>query len=327
MPWNANLTNLKYVLADLYFLKEDSVPIVRAAGLSLAQISFSNKATTNWSNILDEADKRGKVSDVIRAALKDYSDNEFLKSALTGTLTPVRDFLDDSFKWESPASLDTLEKLMDRNSTLLPISWLAVGLQRARSVARVRRNDGLFGTGFLIKDNLFLTNHHVLPDPEVAKAAVIQFHYERNEVGLDHAPVNFELDPAAVFFTSQADDWTFVRVKGEAGAEWGFIELNPVEVKQNDRANIIQHPGGETKQIAVYHNIIAYADQTRVQYLTDTLPGSSGSPVFNSEWQLIALHHSGGSLIEPGSKKPVYRNEGVNINCILKGLAEQGLKL
>lgn len=28
-------------------------------------------------------------------------------------------------------------------------------------------------------------------------------------------------------------------------------------------------------------------------YLTDTLPHSSGSPVFNSEWEVVALHHAG----------------------------------
>ena len=28
-------------------------------------------------------------------------------------------------------------------------------------------------------------------------------------------------------------------------------------------------------------------------YKSDTAPGSSGSPVFNNEWQLIALHSAG----------------------------------
>ncbi len=34
---------------------------------------------------------------------------------------------------------------------------------------------------------------------------------------------------------------------------------------------------------------------TRVHYLADTLPGSSGSPVLNRHWEVIALHHSGGA--------------------------------
>ena len=216
---------------------------------------------------------------------------------------------------------------MDRRSTLLPISWLAVGMQRARSVARVKRSDGFYGTGFLLKNNLFLTNPHVITNAEEASTATIQFNYEQNQTGLGHEPVNFGLAPQILFVTSQSDDWTLVKIAGEANSEWGFLELRPVEVQVNDRANIIQHPNGETKQLAVYHNLIAYADATKVQYLTDTLPGSSGSPVFNSRWDLIALHHSGGLLEEPGTKKQVYRNEGININCIINGLAQQGLTI
>lgn len=324
MPWDDNLTNLKYVLADLYFLKDDSVAIVRDAGLRPSNISFRDKATNNWSEILDVADKLGKVSDIIRVALRDYPDNQFLLSAQKGTLTPGKPIVADDFTWKSPQPTETLEKLMGRQSTLLPISWLEVGLQRAQSIARVKRADRAFGTGFLIRDNLFLTNHHVLPTQDVARSAVIQFNYQQNATGLAYEPVNFELDPDVIFKTSTENDWTLVRVKGDANAEWGAIDLKPAEIKVTDRANIIQHPGGEAKQIAVYHNIIAYVDDRRIQYLTDTLPGSSGSAVFDSQWCLIAVHHAGGSIIEPSTKKLVYRNEGVNANCILKDLESIG---
>ena len=30
-------------------------------------------------------------------------------------------------------------------------------------------------------------------------------------------------------------------------------------------------------------------------YLADTQPGSSGSPVLNRHWEVVALHHSGGA--------------------------------
>ena len=102
-------------------------------------------------------------------------------------------------------------------------------------------------------------------------------------------------------------------------------ELPPGTPKRDDYTVIIQHPGGGPKQIALYHNVITYADATRVQYLTDTLPGSSGSPVFDTHWQVVALHHSGGMLREPGTKLQVYRNEGIHINAVLSGLRAQGL--
>jgi V8-like Glu-specific endopeptidase len=59
-----------------------------------------------------------------------------------------------------------------------------------------------------------------------------------------------------------------------------------------------------------------------LQYLTDTLPGSSGSPVFDRDWNVVALHHSGGWLAEPGSsdKTTDYRNEGILIDVIMAGI-------
>lgn len=54
-----------------------------------------------------------------------------------------------------------------------------------------------------------------------------------------------------------------------------------------------------------------------MQYLTDTMPGSSGSPVFDKDWRLVALHHSGGWILEPGSKSRYFRNEGIHIERVL----------
>jgi hypothetical protein len=121
------------------------------------------------------------------------------------------------------------------------------------------------------------------------------------------------------------DDWTVVRVKGDTAA-WGFLELADVTVKVKDYVNIIQHPYGLPKQIALYHNIVAFADDNRVQYLTDTDRGSSGSPVFDSNWNVVALHHRGGDLPEPGSGGATYfRNQGIHVRALLKGLAKHGL--
>jgi V8-like Glu-specific endopeptidase len=234
------------------------------------------------------------------------------------------------FDWEPDEDQDrTLERLMDKESTFLPISFLEVGLICARSVVKVKLQQGtrlLRASGFLTVNNVLVTNNHVLRNETEARAAVIQFNYQKDASGLDLEPVSYNLDPDSGFATSEADDWTLVKVEGNANDTWGAIEIKAdSDIEATDRVNIIQHPGGEHKQIAVYHNIVAYADETRVQYLTDTLPGSSGSPVFNSQWDIVALHHSGGHIREPGTKRIVYRNEGINIRRVLQGLEENGL--
>jgi len=65
---------------------------------------------------------------------------------------------------------------------------------------------------------------------------------------------------------------------------------------------MIQHPGGQPKQIAVRDSqIVALSKEDAlaidlenfIHYTTDSEPGSSGAPVFNDQWQVVALHHRG----------------------------------
>jgi hypothetical protein len=325
MPWDENLTNLNYVLAGLYPLTSDSYRIVDAAGLPRAQIAFQPKAIDNWYSILDQADKRGKVLDVIRAARRDYPEDASLIQAENGQLTTARGPLIGQLPWNGQLGGDTLEKIIRDQSTLLPISFLETGLDRARAVARIQRADGTLGTGFLTAGNILVTNHHVLPSEAEARAAVARFNYQQTAAGLDREPASVSLAPEAGFATSAEDDWTAVRLQADANAAWGAIAILPIDVGQVRYVNIIQHPGGGPKQIALYHNVVVWADVRRVQYLTDTQPGSSGSPVFDSQWQLVALHHSGGWLPDPGTQQLVFRNEGINVNCLRRGLQQAGL--
>jgi V8-like Glu-specific endopeptidase len=54
------------------------------------------------------------------------------------------------------------------------------------------------------------------------------------------------------------------------------------------------------------------ASQNRVRYATNTEPGSSGSPVFDLDWNLVALHHLG----DPAYDHPASYNQGVPIQLI-----------
>ena len=332
MAWNELLTALNYVLADLYPFQADSVRIVNEAGLRPAFISFNNKAIDNWHSILTEADKTDHILDLIHAVRRDYPENPILiqaadahsnkRSSLTNLPAPE---VDRELPWKRNLSLDNLEKIMGKQSTLLPISFLEVGLHRARSVARVRRKTGELGSGFLTLANIFVTNNHVLETEQQAAAAVIQFNYQQTVAGLDLEPVTYELDPSLGFLTSRDDDWTLVRVKGDPNSEWGSLDIKPVDMEKIEHVNIIQHPSGGPKQVALYHNVVTYADDRRVQYLTDTLPGSSGSPVFDDLWRVVALHHSGGWIEQPGVQQRLFRNEGININLIEHALVSSSL--
>ena len=56
-----------------------------------------------------------------------------------------------------------------------------------------------------------------------------------------------------------------------------------------DPVAIIQHPGGMVKQVSLHNNLVTMAAETRLQYLTDTLKGSSGAPIFDRNWWVVEL--------------------------------------
>jgi V8-like Glu-specific endopeptidase len=92
--------------------------------------------------------------------------------------------------------------------------------------------------------------------------------------------------------------------------------LSDEPIYKDQYANIIQHPLGGPMKVALRYNQIVEVMGERVYYLSDTLEGSSGSPVFDDEWRVIALHRAGG-LQDQSGRVLLEANEGVPIAVIL----------
>lgn len=221
---------------------------------------------------------------------------------------------------DTPSSVT--ESIIGEN-TLRPIAFISRGLQLARAVAFVRT--GLAGrlwsgTGFLVGPDLLLTNHHVLPEPACLAQAIFRFNYEDDFFGKAQPVREFTPRVGGIYHANAVPDYALVQLEGEPGREWGWISLIPGRIARDERANIIQHPGGRPKEISIQNNFVAYVGAEVVQYVTSTEKGSSGSPVFNDGWELVALHRAGGMLPEPETGRRYFRNEGVRIDRILEDL-------
>lgn len=319
---------LTYTLAGIYFLRDDLLRVIVSANIKPAFLNLNNSGITNWTNVVKDAETRGKINDLLDVVLKEYPDNAVIKSYRVDPDNAVLNGSsayqgDNNFIWKGRALNGGFEALTGSVSTLLPIHFLEMGLIKANTVARVKTATS-YGSGFLIGNNFFVTNNHVIPTEDVASKTTLEFNYQKTADGLPSIKQDYYLDSDQGFATSSENDWTVVKVKGSPNEKFGAIQMKKVETKVNDYVNIIQHPGGEFKKIALYHNVVMYVDDKRIQYLTDTLPGSSGSPVFNSNWDVVALHHSGGWTKEPGTNKDILRNEGININLLLDELEKLG---
>lgn len=221
----------------------------------------------------------------------------------------------------------TLEQIVGSND-LRPAWWLEEGASRSRAVCKIDasgvdyegRTGSWSGSGFLVAPGILCTNHHVLNSKDVAARSRALFDFAAQPDGSARQVAAFRLRPDLLFWTSPVVaaggkgglDVTFVAVDGEPGASFGKIPLlrQSLVVHDADKLNIIQHPNGRLKEVAIRDNEVKFQNTQVIHYASDTEPGSSGAPVMNDAWELVALHHAA---------KGNY-NEGVKFSAIAAAL-------
>lgn len=205
-----------------------------------------------------------------------------------------------------PKPEDLLLERIISGGNLLGIFFFDQGKKAARPVARLRvltpdDRQGS-GTGSLVSSRLLLTNHHVLRTERWAERSEAIFDDELDENGEGRTNVVFRLLPQEFFLTDPALDYTLVAVapwsqgdRPQRITTWGFNRLgsSDSDILLGEPLNIIQHPNGQPKQVALQENKLIGVKELWLHYETDTNPGSSGAPVFNNRWELVGLHHSG----------------------------------
>ena len=234
-------------------------------------------------------------------------------------------------------SPENLELILDASSTLLPFHFLRTGDRLGRAVVKLLRGDGGSGTGFLVAPGILLTNHHVLPDAATAASAIALANYEAAPPGATLGrPASVPLDPDGLFVSNAELDFTFCGVRGLDFLGSIALDRDSLNIGPSETVNIIQHPRGRPKEVAIKDNHVVRADSVVVHYVCSTEPGSSGSPVFNNQWEPVAVHHASvasdgpearpSTANEPGGQHPLvkalgeaptrYLNEGIRISAI-----------
>lgn len=204
----------------------------------------------------------------------------------------------------------SLERTVGVNDILL-IGFLAAGMVAARGVGRIRLDPPIHGggTGFLVSPDMVMTNHHVIPSVEQAQTACIDFE-EHDFLGeLDKTAI-CGMDPGRFFYTDPDLDITIVALADVAEVRakteplgWHPMIAQEGKIRIGDPVNIIQYPGGRfqrgerLKALVMHNSNLMYLDNDSEElhpfcwYSSDTEPGSSGSPVFNNRWEIVAVHH------------------------------------
>lgn len=339
----AEAQQLHMILTQINVSTQMAVLAAEKAGIDTGMIFREQAPTLLWAEILRTAGTQGLTRTLVQQTRDRLNANspylKFLERLLADqpapteaeprTLDGAPSFLKDDDEINEPEALLYYDDLMiqigqvpalittlQQLVTLAPaVCKLSVDLSGAQ----------LRGTGFRIGTDWLLTNWHVLHrnDGTRATAATAEFGYEDDGKGGALAGTAIACDVASIV-TSKDDDWAVVRTSQPLQPTWPVLKLtDAVAPVQNTSAYIIQHPSGERKRLGFVRNQVSTFDDRVVHYLTDTKEGSSGSPVFNAQGQLIALHHAGGRPQEVLGRVPMKKNEGIRISRIVEGMQKQ----
>lgn len=299
-----------------------------------------------WRDLLREA----RLALPTDAALQELGERYALSAAIITPAGPV-----------SGQALQI--KVKDAQSTFDIVPWRNRLGTIEGQVCRIEYPAGKArGTGFLVGPDRVLTNFHVIDPIKAgeysAHKVVLRFDYlvDRDGItvhaGMPHAladewlidsspasPLDREANPASDPPPDHLD-YALLKLAETAGNEpvggptndpdpplrgWIQVPDEKYAFAKDSGIYIVQHPDGLPMQVALDTQgvIGANATGTRVRYTTTTERGSSGSPCFSPDWELIALHHSGDP--QYASLGTGVYNQGIPVRAIRTLLTKRNL--
>jgi hypothetical protein len=228
---------------------------------------------------------------------------------------------------------------------MVPFGFMQAGLVAARSVARLavpRIEAGVprlaggnpvlnLGTGWMIAPGLMITNHHVVNARNEGEPPASENDL-RAQTAATTALFDYDSKAAAGVPSSLGEllawdaalDYAIMRTVVDDRAPLVCVSgpCPAASPSQTYPVNIIQHPQGLPKKYAIRNNLVTAAGPTELRYFTDTLSGSSGSPVLDDKWQVLALHRGSASVsnVQFQGRDVAFVNIGTPIEAILSDL-------
>lgn len=244
--------------------------------------------------------------------------------------------------------ISQLESIVNKANSLLDIAGFRSRLgQIEGQVCRVELRGNGIGTGFLVGASTVMTNFHVIEGiankQQKIEDLTCLFDFKVHEDGMGicsgttikvielikYSPYDLaDLNKNSKQPEPSNLDYALLRLDGEPGNKpigsgvsgdprgWVSFSETAYEFAPGSPLFIVQHPSGGAMKLALDTKAVIglNSNKTRVEYNTNTEHGSSGSPCFSQNWELVALHHSGDPSWIPRW------NEGVPTSLILNDL-------
>ena len=284
---------------------------------NLEAIAGGDNLTDNVFKLLTRwAIPRGKTYRLILAAYETNPENPELKDFYESVAIKKR-FITDSpvtttdfgpnINWKGEIDEIQLQGLLKFEPDYWDVGFLKRAIEQSASVCRIEiPSRKIMATGVLIAPNKVLTNYHVFQINEQdniennARDAVLKFGYFTSDDGGENSANLFKLDnqkPILHFSQTEHLDYILLQVESKINQEQDIKPARWDERKlpiKKMGISVLQHPEGDSMKLSISRDGITGVDRDRglVQYVNKTALGSSGSPCFDEDWCLVALHHA-----------------------------------
>jgi hypothetical protein len=296
--------------------------------------------------VLMDARAQNWLADLVKAARKANPGNGKLKA-----LEPLADLT----AAPTPPGVVLEDIVRDDGGFVDVIPWVERLDKLRAQICRIECPvNQAVGTGWLVANDLLLTNWHVvqrvLSGQRQPGEMICRFDYATSSAGTN-AGVTCGLDankwcedfsPASPLEIGTGNDeptpaqldYALLRLAkpmgttaglNAAGGPRGFIvtKRGTASPADNSVVFVLQHPLGDPLKLAIGVAKGANANATRVKHDANTERGSSGSPCLNAKLELVALHHAGDPLYDGSIGAPTH-NQAVPLEPILARLESQG---
>jgi len=284
-----------------------------------AGVGVAQAADELMDEMLENKGRAGIVR-LIESARAERPDNPALRAAeqrILGTSDPMGDVYPPAALVDELKTRESLERVIVDAAGFPSFADVLRRLGAAEyrvCVIDYRLQDGkrVCGTGFLVSNDIVMTNHHVIDyadkDGLPGTSFDLTFGYRSKEAQV----ARYRLVERDWLLASDSRlDYALLKVDGAPGSdplvdkgttERGFFKLVNETPAENEPLLILQHPFNALEaNPATLRLTVGFAkrpgpDQPQyiLRHSANTDEGSSGSPVFSGRMDLIGLHNWGG---------------------------------